>query len=43
MVEVKELHVPNSGMAPFPLLLKKCRLPKKLVMTYCPGMDKEEV
>jgi len=26
-IEVKELHEPNNGKSPFPLLLKKSKLP----------------
>lgn len=40
-IEVKELHSPNNGKSPFPLLLKRCKLPKKLEMSHCPGMLKE--
>lgn len=29
-VEVVEVHTPNSGKSPFPLLLKKCRLPRDI-------------
>ena len=37
-VEIKEIHKPNNGKRPFPLLLKKSRLPKNFKMTHCPGM-----
>jgi hypothetical protein len=37
-VEVKEPQVQNSGKHPFPLLLRKARLPKKNTMVHCPGM-----
>ncbi len=40
-VEVKEIHEPNNGKSPFPLLLKKSRLPKSYQMSHCPGMLKE--
>ena len=38
-IEVKEIHQPNNGKNPFPLLLKKSRLPKKFKMVHCPGMN----
>lgn len=41
-VEVKEIHHQNDGKSPFPLLLKRGRLPKTIVMTHCPGMLKPE-
>lgn len=40
-IEVKELHTPNNGKSPFPLLLKRSVLPKKHQMSHCPGMLKE--
>lgn len=39
MVEVNEIRFQNSGKDPFPLLLKKQKLPKKPVHTYYPGMN----
>lgn len=30
------MKVNNSGKDPFPLLLRKSKLPKKPVFTYCP-------
>lgn len=43
-VEVKEMRFQNSGKDPFPLLLKKQKLPKKAINTVYPGMSlkKEE-
>jgi hypothetical protein len=43
-VEVKEIRFQNSGKDPFPLLLKKQKLPKKAIQTCYPGMNmaKEE-
>ena len=43
-MEVKEVKVQNSGLDPFPLLLKKSKVPKEPVMTHYPGMSlrKEE-
>ena len=41
-VEVKEKKLHNSGKYPFPLLLKKSKLPKKLKMSHCPGMLAKE-
>jgi hypothetical protein len=38
-VEVKEVRFQNSGKDPFPLLLKKQKLPKKAVNTVYPGMS----
>ena len=38
-VEVKELRFQNSGRDPFPLLLKKQKLPKKAINTVYPGMS----
>jgi hypothetical protein len=29
----------NSGKDPFPLLLRKSKLPKKPLFTYCPGLN----
>ena len=39
MVEVNEIRFQNSGKDPFPLLLKKQKLPKKPIHTYYPGMN----
>ena len=39
-----EIKVNNSGKDPFPLLLRKMKLPKKPQFTYCPGLlTKEDV
>lgn len=38
-VEVKELRFQNSGRDPFPLLLKKQKLPKEPILTHYPGMS----
>jgi hypothetical protein len=38
-VEVKELRSQNSGKDPFPLLLKKQKLPKQAILTHYPGMN----
>jgi hypothetical protein len=40
-IEVSEIHTPNNGKSPFPLLLKRCVLMKKFEMSHCPGMLKE--
>lgn len=37
-VEVAEVHQPNSGRDPFPILMRRQRLPKKIksgLMQYC--------
>lgn len=41
-VEVKEINTQNSGMYPFPMLLKKQRLSKQPILTHCPGMSLKE-
>lgn len=43
-VEVKEMNKNNSGKEPFPLLLRRGKLPKTPLMTFYPGMtlEKEE-
>lgn len=43
-VEVKEIRYQNSGRDPFPLLLKRQKLPKEPIHTHYPGMTlaKEE-
>lgn len=38
-VEVKEVKKQNSGKDPFPLLLRKSKLPKDPFMTHYPGMS----
>lgn len=38
-VEVKEVRLQNSGRDPFPLLLRKQKLPKKSILTHYPGMS----
>lgn len=35
------MKVNNSGKDPFPLLLRKSKLPKKPVFTYCPVIFKK--
>lgn len=37
-VEVKEVRTSNSGRDPFPLLLRRMKLPKVHIMTHYPGM-----
>ena len=41
-IEICEIKANNSGKAPFPLLLRKSKLPKKAHMTYCPGIEVQE-
>jgi len=41
-MEVKEKKEQNSGTDPFPLLLKKSKVPKAPVMTHYPGMSLKE-
>ena len=43
-VEVKEVNEQNSGKDPFPLLLRRQKLPKDALLTHYPGMNlkKEE-
>jgi hypothetical protein len=43
-VEVKEVRQQNSGKDPFPLLLRRSKIPKNPVLTHYPGMNlkKEE-
>ena len=41
-MEVKEKKEQNSGRDPFPLLLKKSKVPKAPVMTHYPGMSLKE-
>jgi hypothetical protein len=36
---VREIKVNNSGKDPFPLLLRKSKLPKKPQFSYCPGLN----
>jgi hypothetical protein len=38
-IEVKEINTLNSGRFPFPMLLKKQKLAKAPILTYCPGMS----
>jgi len=40
-IEVCEKLVNNSGKDPFPRLLKKCKLPKKPRLAFCPGLEPE--
>lgn len=39
MIEVREVKINNSGKDPFPLLLRKSKLPKKPQFTYCPVIN----
>lgn len=39
MIEVREIKVSNSGKDPFPYLLRKSKLAKKPVFSYCPGLQ----
>lgn len=43
-VEVKEVRKQNSGKDPYPLMLRRQKLPKQPIMTHYPGMTlkKEE-
>ena len=41
-IEIREIKVNNSGKDPFPLLLRKMKLPKKPQFAYCPGLLKTE-
>lgn len=38
-IEVKEIKVNNSGIDPFPMLLKRMAVPKWPVLTHYPGMS----
>ncbi len=38
-IEVKEIKVANSGIDPFPMLLKRMAVPKRPVLTHYPGMS----
>jgi hypothetical protein len=38
-VEVKEIRFQNSGKDPFPLLLRKQKLPKSPLLTHYPGLS----
>ena len=42
-VEVKEFQTINSGKHPFPLMLKKSKLPKKIILVHCPGMSHSKI
>jgi hypothetical protein len=37
-VEVREIMVQNDGRDPYPKMLKREKLPKQPMFTYCPGM-----
>jgi len=37
-IEIKEINEPNNGKTPFPLFLKKLRLPKLPKLSHVPGM-----
>ena len=37
-IEIKEINEANNGKTPFPLFLKRLRLPKQLKMSHVPGM-----
>ena len=43
-VEVKDMRFANSGKDPYPLLMRRMKLPKKPILTHYPGMTlkKEE-
>lgn len=41
-IEVCEIRYNNSGKDPFPRLLRKCKLPKKAHMGFCPGLELPE-
>ena len=41
-IEVAEIKVNNSGKDPFPLLLRKMKLPKIPHFSYCPGLETKE-
>lgn len=41
-IEICEIKVNNSGLDPFPKLLRKCKLPKIPRMVYCPGIVTRE-
>lgn len=43
-IEVREIKIQNSGKDPYPMLLRKSKLPKNPQFTYCPGLEtkKEE-
>lgn len=36
-VEVKECRIANSGIDPYPLLLKRQKLPREVIRTHYPG------
>jgi len=38
-MEVKEIKLANSGIDPFPMLLKRMAVPKLPVLTHYPGMS----
>jgi hypothetical protein len=38
-MEVKEIRTQNSGKDPFPMMLKKMKVPKTPVLTHYPGMS----
>jgi hypothetical protein len=38
-MEVKNLHVENSGLDSYPMLLKRMAVPKIPVLTHYPGMS----
>lgn len=37
-VEVKEIRLANSGKDPYPLMMRRMKLPKKPILTHYPGM-----
>lgn len=37
-IEIKELNHPNNGKRPFPLFLKKEKLPKEIKLSHYPGL-----
>jgi len=41
-VEVLEVHPPNCGKDPFPLMLKRCKLPRNALVNDSQGRDDEQ-
>ena len=40
-IEILEINTPNNGKRPFPLFLKKERLPKDMKMSHYPGLQEK--
>ena len=40
-IEIQEINTPNNGKRPFPLFLKKERLPKEIKMSHYPGLQEK--